>query len=89
MIMVAVRSWTVVRRGGVRSAARCAARRYPAGWQAHGALPVGVSDVSVARHLPPSERHRQYHSFWCCRQTSPFVVQTAITPLGIGTAMLS
>jgi len=38
--MVAVRSWTVVRRRGVRSAARCAARRYPAGWQAHGALPL-------------------------------------------------
>jgi len=38
--MVAVRSWAVVRQRGVRSAAKCAARRYPAGWQAHGALPV-------------------------------------------------
>jgi hypothetical protein len=33
------------------SAARCAARRYPAGWQAHGALPVGVSFIGVERHL--------------------------------------
>jgi len=48
--MVAVRNWTVVRQRGVRSAARCAARRYPAGWQAHGSLPVGVCDVGVARH---------------------------------------
>ena len=86
--MVAVRSWTVVRRRGVWSAARCAARRYPAGWQAHGSLPLGVCDVGVERHLLPSERHRQYQSFWCCRQTSSFVVQTAITPLGIEPAML-
>ena len=87
--MVAVNSWTLVRRKGVRSAARCAARRYPAGWQAHGALPVCVCVVGVERHLLPSEHHRQYHSFWCRRQTSPFMVQTPITPLGIGPAMLS
>jgi len=87
--MIAVRSWTVVRRKGVRSAATCAARRYPAGWQVHGALPVGVCFIGVERHLLPSERHRHYHSFWCRRQTPPFVVQTVITPLGIGPAMLS
>ena len=46
-------------------------------------------DVGVERHLLLSERHRQYHSFWCRRQTSPFVVQTVITPLDIGPAMLS
>ena len=61
--MVAMRSWAVVRRRSVWSAARCAARRYPAGWQAHCALPVGVCDVGVERHLFPSERLRQYHSF--------------------------
>ena len=45
------------------------------------------SVIGVKRRLLPSERHRQYHSLRCRRQTSPFVVQTA-NNLGTGPAVL-
>jgi len=72
--MVAVRSWSVVRRRGVWSVARSSAHRYLAGWEAHGALPVLLvsndtySLLSVTESITPFGAANKRLLLWYKRQ---------------------